>query len=155
VAVAGPTAVLPETMPMTVFADGFHCRVRDRHVLLLRPSAPAADGFDTSVDPSWVDSVLECGRARLPVLRDVQVLSTYAGLYEMSPDEHAILGFAEGVDNFVLVNGSSGHGVMHSPALGQIAAELLTDGTARSLDVHALRPSRFREGQPNPLRNLL
>lgn len=155
VAVIGPTAALPETMPMTVFADGFHCRVRDQCVLLLRPSGPAADAFDTSVDPHWVDSVLGCGRARLPALRDVPVASTYAGLYEMSPDEHAIVGFAEGVENFLLVNGSSGHGVMHSPALGQVAAELVTLGRARSLEIHPLRPSRFREGQPNPLRNLL
>jgi sarcosine oxidase, subunit beta len=154
VAVTVPTAALPETMPMTVFADGFHCRVRDQRVLLLRPSSPAPDAFDTSVDPLWVDSVLECGRARVPTLRDVPVASAYAGLYEMSPDEHAILGFAEGVENFLLVNGSSGHGVMHSPALGQLAAELLL-GRARSLDLHPLRPSRFREGQPNPLRNLL
>ena len=155
VAVTVPTAALPETMPMTVFADGFHCRVRDQRVLLLRPSAPAPDAFDTSVDPLWVDTVLECGRTRVPTLRDVPVASTYAGLYEMSPDEHAILGFAEGVENFLLVNGSSGHGVMHSPALGQLAAELLTLGRARSLDLHPLRPSRFREGQPNPIRNLL
>jgi sarcosine oxidase, subunit beta len=155
VAVTVPTFALPENMPMTVFADGFHCRVRDGRVLLLRPSSPAADPFDTSVDPLWVEGVLECGRARVPTLRDVPVASTYAGLYEMSPDEHAILGFAEGVENFLLVNGSSGHGVMHSPALGQLAAELLTLGMARSLDLHPLRPSRFREGQPNPIRNLL
>jgi sarcosine oxidase subunit beta len=72
----------------------------------------------------------------------------------MSPDEHALLGPAHGLEQLFLVNGSSGHGVMHSPALGQLAAEMLT-GRATSLDVHALRPARFAEGAPNPVRRLL
>lgn len=155
VAVTAPTDALPDTMPMTVFADGFHCRVRDQRVLLLRPSPPAEEPFDVSVDPLWVTGVLEIGRRRLPCLRDVPIASTYAGLYEMSPDEHAILGFADGVENLLLVNGSSGHGVMHAPALGQLAAEILALGKARSLDIFSLRPSRFREGLPNPNRSLL
>lgn len=102
-----------------------------------------------------MESVLECGRARVPALREIPLASTYAGLYEMSPDEHAILGFDDSVENLLLVNGSSGHGVMHSPALGQLAAELLTLGRTRRLDIHPLRPGRFREGLPNPNRTLL
>jgi sarcosine oxidase subunit beta len=48
----------------------------------------------------------------------------------------------------LLANGSSGHGVMHAPALGQLIAEIATHGRARTLDVHALRPSRFLENDP-------
>jgi sarcosine oxidase subunit beta len=155
VAVTAATNVLPKSMPMTVFADGFHCRVRDEHVLLLQPSESPQDAFDVRVDPTWLESVTECGRKRIPCLRDVPVESSYAGLYEMSPDEHALLGFADAVDNLFLVNGSSGHGVMHAPALGQLAAEVMTLGKARSLDISALRPSRFSEGAPNPNRSLL
>ncbi len=46
------------------------------------------------------------------------------------------------------MNGSSGHGVMHAPALGALAAELIVHGAPRSLDVQELRPSRFVEGAP-------
>jgi sarcosine oxidase subunit beta len=67
----------------------------------------------------------------------------------MSPDKHAILGPAPGVEGLFLVNGSSGHGVMHAPALGQLVAEMILDGRARTLDVRALRPTRFAEGEPN------
>jgi hypothetical protein len=35
---------------------------------------------------------------------------------------------------------------MHAPALGLLAAEIASHGAARSLDVHALRPTRFAEG---------
>jgi len=39
--------------------------------------------------------------------------------------------------------------------VGQLAAEVLTSGRARSLDISSLRPSRFREGEPNPVQSLL
>jgi sarcosine oxidase, subunit beta len=149
-----PTSALPASTPMTIFADGFHFRVRDDHVLLLWPNEGGADPFDVSVEPEWTARVTAAARERVPPLAEVPIASTYAGLYEMSPDEHALLGPAHGLEQLFLVNGSSGHGVMHSPALGQLAAEMLT-GRKPSLDVHALRPSRFAEGRPNPVRRLL
>jgi sarcosine oxidase subunit beta len=154
VAMTAPTDALPASTPMTIFADGFHFRVRDDHVLLLWPSDGAADPFDVSVEPEWTARVAAATRERVPPLANVPIASTYAGLYEMSPDEHALLGPAPGLEQLFLVNGSSGHGVMHSPALGQLAAEMLT-GRAPSLDVRALRPGRFAEGRPNQVRRLL
>jgi sarcosine oxidase subunit beta len=73
----------------------------------------------------------------------------------MSPDRHALLGRAAGLENFYLANGSSGHGVMHSPALGQLLSEIILDGEAKTLDASALRPSRFDEGAPNEGPSLL
>jgi sarcosine oxidase subunit beta len=146
VAVTVPTKALPAEMPMTIFAgDGFHLRVRDGRVLLLLPSAGAADPFDVTVEHTWIDEVVRVARSRVPALANVPVdaASCWAGLYEMSPDGHAIVGAVPGVPNLCLVNGSSGHGVMHAPALGQLVAEIVLDGAARSLDVVALRPERF------------
>jgi len=153
VAVTAPTEALPPSMPMTIFTDdGFHLRVREGRVLLLRPSpAVPGDPLDTSVDPAWVDAVTAEAHVRVPLLRDVPVdrARCWAGLYEMSPDRHAMLGRAPGSPNLYLINGSSGHGVMHAPALGQLLAEMILEGTARSLDVRPLRPERFAEGEPN------
>ena len=87
------------------------------------------------------------GRRSIPV--------SWAGLYEVSPDKHAVLGWAPGCQNLFLVNGSSGHGVMHAPALGQLLAEIMWDGAATTLDVAPLRPSRFAEGAPNPVSGVL
>ncbi len=154
-----PTNVLPAGMPMTIWAgDGFHLRVRDGRVLLLWPS-PGKPGepFSTEVEPAWMDAVTAMAHARIPVLRDVPVdrAASWAGLYEMSPDKHAILGPAPGCPNFYLINGSSGHGVMHAPALGQLLAEIICDGQARTLDVRCLAPDRFERGQPIPVAELL
>jgi sarcosine oxidase, subunit beta len=154
-----PCDLLPEAMPMTVFAgDGFHLRVRDGRVLLLRPTPGVAGRpFDDSVDPGWVREVTATAHRRVPILRRVAIDAgaCWAGLYEMSPDKHPILGPAPGCPNLYLMNGSSGHGVMHAPALGQLLAEIMSDGAASSLDVRALRPTRFAEGDPNPVSGLL
>lgn len=154
VAVTEPCAAIPEAAPMTIFVgDGFHFRVCDGRVLLLWPQGPVgrperADPFDTRVDPVWVEAVAEEARRRVPVLASaaIDAGACRAGLYEMSPDRHAILGAAPGCPNFYLANGSSGHGVMHAPALGLLLAEIMTAGEAHALDVTPLRPSRFEEG---------
>src|SRR5262245_37864868 len=153
-AVTEPVDAIPETLPMTIFAgDGFHFRGRRGRVLLLWPEAPVgrperADPYDARVDPDWVAAVAGEARRRVPALATavVDAAACRAGLYEMSPDRHAILGAAPGCPNFYLANGSSGHGVMHAPALGRLLAEIVTEGASRSLDVTALRPSRFAEG---------
>jgi sarcosine oxidase subunit beta len=154
-----PCDLLPERMPMTIYAgDGFHLRVRDGRVLLLQP-APGVEGrpFDDSVDPGWVREVVATAHRRVPVLRQAAIdpAACWAGLYEMSPDKHAILGPAPGCPNLFLMNGSSGHGVMHAPALGQLLAEVMSDGAATTLDVAPLRPTRFAEGAANPASGLL
>lgn len=147
VAITEHTTRLPETMPMTIWADdGFHFRVRDERVMLLWPDG-GSEGFDTEVDPRWVNEVERIAHERVPVLRSVPIArdDCYAGLYEMSPDRHAILGRDPQIENLFLAAGSSGHGVMHSPAIGQLVAEMIR-GRRLALDVSPLRPTRFAEG---------
>ena len=143
VATTVPTNVLPETMPMTIWAgDAFHLRVRDGRVLLVWPDNPPNDEV-------WLDQVLRWAHERVPVLRDVPIDlgNCWQGFYEMSPDRHAIVGRHPQRENVYLANGSSGHGVMHSPAIGQLVAEMIVDGRT-SIDLSALRPARFAEGKP-------
>ena len=103
------------------------------------------------------DDVAANAHARVPILSGVPIdrPACWAGLYEMSPDKHAILGVTPGVPNLYLINGSSGHGVMHAPALGQLLAEIVCDGRASTLDARPLRPERFEQGDTNPVSELL
>jgi len=155
IATTTPCDLLPADMPMTIWAgDGFHLRVRDGRVLLLWPTPGVPEHpFDASVDPAWVDAVVAMAHARVPVLRRATIdrAASWAGLYEMSPDKHAILGAAPECPNLYFINGSSGHGVMHSPALGQLLAEIICDGRASSLDASCLEPSRFEAGTRIPM----
>lgn len=157
VAVVQENGLLPDTMPMTIFVgDGFHLRVRDGKILLLMPT-DVPSSFETLVDATWVEEVCQLGRQRIIPLREcnIDLNQCWAGLYEMSPDKHAMVGVSLEFDNFYLINGSSGHGVMHAPALGQLLSEIVLGDGSTSVDIYALRPSRFAEGQPNPMTEFL
>jgi sarcosine oxidase subunit beta len=155
VAITEPFDELPAAMPMTIdLEDGFHLRVRDGRVLLLWPSPTRgvnpADPFDTSFDAGWLDGVVARAHARIPCLERARIdrAASWTGLYEMTPDGHLLLGEHPGARGLYLATGGSGHGVMHSPAVGQVLAEMITGATEPAIDVHALRPSRFAEGEP-------
>jgi len=159
IAATTPCELLPANMPMTIWAgDGFHLRVRDGRVLLLWPTSGVPDRpFDTTLDPAWIDAVTAMARERVPTLRSAAVdrPASWAGLYEMSPDKHAIVGALPRCPNFYCINGSSGHGVMHSPALGHLLAEIMCDGRATTLDIAGLAPDRFERGALIPAAALL
>ncbi len=159
VAATHPIAMLDDAATMTIWArDAFHYRVRDGRALLNWPvDTPRQDPYALDVDQDLVQRVWAIARQRSTAFEHAQLdpSAHWVGLYEMSPDKSVIFGYAAECGNLLLVNGSSGHGVMHSPILGQLAAELLCDGATRSLDMHALRPSRFAEGEPLPVSGLL
>ena len=135
VVATAPTDVLAPSMPMTIWSgDWYHLRVRDGRVLLLWPDDPVVD------DDEWLERVKEMTARRMPCLADVPLGERWSGYYEMSPDGHALLGRVN--ENRYVATGSSGHGVMHAPALGQLLSELIVDGRT-SIDISALDPLRF------------
>ena len=85
----------------------------------------------------------------MPCLANAQVdpPACRAGLYEVTPDHHAIIGAAPNLRGFFLANGFSGHGVMHSPATGLIVSELILHGESRAFDVSQLGLERFVAGR--------
>lgn len=150
VAITEPCPRIPAAMPMTIFMDtGFHIRARDGRAMICWPnSVPPCEPRDLVADTEWIDAVAAMADARVPALKGYSVdrALCYAGLYEVSPDEHAIVGLSPNCENMFFANGSSGHGVMHSPALGAIVADMIT-GREPGIDVSVLRPSRFDEGR--------
>jgi sarcosine oxidase subunit beta len=87
---------------------------------------------------------------RVPAFENLPVnpKRAWAGLYEMTPDHHCILGPVAAVPGFFLANGFSGHGVMHSPATGKILADLILQGKTNVVDdVGVLDLERFSRGE--------
>ncbi|HVF40729.1 MAG TPA: FAD-binding oxidoreductase, partial [Gemmatimonadaceae bacterium] len=124
--------------------------------MLCWPAIDSSDSFETNVDESWLEEVNQKKMRRVPALASLRIDrdACYAGLYEMSPDSHAIVGQSAECENFFLANGSSGHGVMHSPAIGQAIADMICDFPP-AIDLTDLRPSRFAEGAPVAATELL
>jgi sarcosine oxidase subunit beta len=144
-----PFYKLPMKFPMVIdMSNGFHFRREGARVLMAWPDPQESFGFKLDFDPEFIEKVLSRAAARVPPLAEAQVNPgrCWAGLYEVTPDHHAIIGRAPSVEGFFLANGFSGHGVMHSPAAGLVVSEMILCGGSRTLDVVALRAERFEEG---------
>lgn len=136
------------------FATTFYFH-RESGGVLMGMGRDEAPGFDTGVDPDFQYAVLERALQRFPPLAEAAIRSAWAGLYEMSPDAHPILGPVPGLEGFLLANGFSGHGFQHAPAVGLLLAEWILDGAPRTLDVSALAYERFARGGARPERNVV
>jgi sarcosine oxidase subunit beta len=82
-----------------------------------------------------------------PPLADAGLRSRWAGLYEMTPDRHPIVGPTP-VEGLWVAAGFSGHGFQHGPVVGKLLAEMIVDGAARTVDVAPLALERFSTGDP-------
>jgi sarcosine oxidase subunit beta len=139
-----PIPGLPADLPMTLEAEtGFHFRRRgDRLVLAMTDPKPRW-GFDEVVDESLFDDRLARLVHRYPGASGTRIDQAWAGLYDMTPDAHPILGrIADGV---YAACGFSGHGFMQSPAVGRAVAEEIL-GLEPSFDLSPFRLDRFEHG---------
>jgi sarcosine oxidase subunit beta len=136
---------LDERLPMVVEEEtGFHFRRRgDRLVLAMGDERPRW-GFETEVDESVFDDRLARLGRRFPAAAGAAVERAWAGLYDMTPDAHPVVGrIADGV---YAACGFSGHGFMQSPAVGRALSEEIVLGAA-ALDLSPYRLDRFA-GEP-------
>src|SRR5207237_7916235 len=131
VAVSYPTNLLPEDMPMTIFTeDSFHFRARDGRVLLLLPvDYQTRDQFDTTFEEWWIEKVMARAKERVPKFASLAIdrANCVAGLYEMSPATHQLLGRAPGFENRSRANGSAGQVLVYTPLLEQPLADEVLD----------------------------
>jgi sarcosine oxidase subunit beta len=106
------------------------------------------DAYDEGSSEPIVAVIRERIRERAPALADAPFARGHAGLYDMSPDEKAILDRVPGVEGAYIAVGFSGTGFKKSPAVGACMAELITQGRATTVDITPFRWSRFADGLP-------
>ena len=146
VMVAERMAGFPEVFPLIVDLDtGWYVHSQRSALLMGGTDKDQHPGHDTTVDWSAFSLVLEAAGKRVPPLAEARVMRAYAGVRDLTPDYHGILCESD-VRGFYLACGFSGHGFMHSPAIGILMAELIVDGRAISMDIDALSLRRFARG---------
>ena len=138
-------------VPMVVdMSTGFHFRPESLGFLLAWNDPDEKMGFNTNFEPAFIEKVLTLAADRVPCFENLAVnpKRAWAGLYEMSPDHHAIIGPVPELKGFFCANGFSGHGAMHSPATGRMLADLVLTGKTEVVDeVEVLSPARFAKGE--------
>jgi sarcosine oxidase subunit beta len=149
-------------MPMVIdIGTGFHFRpakdfrqraneagTQNRDILFAYPDPDETAGVRADFDDSFIGKVYERAEHRAKFLFEAECVRDRcrAGLYENTPDHHAILGGCE-VGGLYFANGFSGHGVMHSPATGRALADIILDSGPGVLDVSCLSIERFEKGE--------
>jgi sarcosine oxidase subunit beta len=128
---------------------GFHYRPEGRGILMAWNDPQEKPGFKLNFDHAFIEKILTLGVGRLPVLEEAEVnpKRAWAGLYEMTPDHHPVIGQVKELPGMFLANGFSGHGVMHSPATGRIVSDLITKGSSDIVDAAPLGLDRFAAGR--------
>ena len=153
-------AALPEPwpyrFPMTVDPTGVHWRHEDddrgstRDTIIVartRADEPAGEAMEPDLD-LWGRDFRPPLVRRAPGLDSAELVEGWAGLYEVTPDHNPLIGAHPAVGGLHVAAGFSGHGLMMSPAIGQVMSEIIRLGHARLTDVGMLAPDRFERGEP-------
>ncbi|MEW6375055.1 MAG: FAD-binding oxidoreductase [Thermodesulfobacteriota bacterium] len=145
--VTAPFRLTDQSIPLTIdFHRGWYFRQEVDGFLLSGP-LDQEPSFNLSIDYEAMAEASENAMYRVPALEKARIAKGWAGLYEISPDHHAILGKVAETEGFILANGFSGHGFQHSPAVGKVIAELIVEGKATTIDISPLSMERFKKGE--------
>jgi sarcosine oxidase subunit beta len=150
-----PISELPPDFPFVIdFTKSLYFHPEGPGLLTGMSNPNEPPGYDQNIDPAWELIHMEAAINRLPLLEKVGLASRLAGLYEVTPDAHPIIGKTP-VEGYHIVSGFSGHGFMHGPITGKLMAEILLDGRATTLDISMLDFARFSEGRLIPEYNVV
>ena len=143
---------LDQDLPLTIDPTGIHYRTYGSQYMV---GSPPADDYprahdDFAMDHSyWENHVWPILAARIPAFEAVKMVNVWAGHYSYNTvDQNAIVGLHPDCDNFIFMNGFSGHGLQQSPGMGRGVAELIMHGAYQSLDLSPLGIDRILEHRP-------
>lgn len=136
---------------MTVDTSGvyFHPEANNGMGGYADPAEPDGVNFDYEGAQFFEEKIWPALYERSSQFERLKHLTGWAGLYEVSPDETGIVGRVtskagyRGGGALYEAHSFSGHGVMHSYAVGVGLAELITQGRFSTLDLEPLSADRF------------
>jgi len=115
------------------------------------PTLAEPRGYNFDVDGGYFEMAVWPELAhRFPQFERTRCTRTLPGLYDQNEfDGNVIIGpGADGLANFHLLAGFSGHGLMHAPGCGRAMAELLLTGRYQTIDLARFGWQRLLAGTP-------
>jgi sarcosine oxidase subunit beta len=150
IAVTEPFKEIQNNIPLTIdTTTGVYFRKEGEGVLMGEADEAELSSFNLIVNWDFLEVIIEHAIRRVPVLKEAKIHrhTAWAGLYSITPDNHPIIGEAPELKGFINVVGFSGHGIMHSPAIGRCVAELIINGRSELVDISPLSIARFEGGK--------
>ena len=144
---------LEQALPLTIDPSGVHVRENGGGTYLAggHPEIdPVVEFTDFSMNqPFWENHVWPVLANRIPQFESIKITSEWAGHYAFNSfDQNAVMGPHNEVENFIFLNGFSGHGLQQSPAMGRGTAEWITYGEYRTLDMSLFGFDRIVQNEP-------
>ncbi|HLO28200.1 MAG TPA: FAD-dependent oxidoreductase, partial [Anaerolineales bacterium] len=129
---------IPEDFPFVIdFAQSLYFHREGEGLLIGMSNQSEKPGFDQNIDEEFELENFEVAMERMPLLEKASRASHWAGLYEVTPDAHPILG-GSNIKGFTICAGFSGHGFMHGPIAGKLMSEYILEGRFSTVDVSML-----------------
>lgn len=135
---------IPWNIPLMIDVDSTLAIGREGRGMIMADNSPIPSGFDLSFPEDYDERVISRVVARVPALAKAQISYANAGLYEMTPDSNPIMCEMPGEEGLYCCSGFAGHGFMHSPAVGELMAELVS-GEKTHLEISSFDISRFEK----------
>jgi D-arginine dehydrogenase len=109
------------------------------------PTAPC----DAQPEDEVIAAAMERLRGLAPTLVPLSLKRKWAGLRTFSPDSIPVVGEDPRIQGFFWLAGQQGFGIESSPAIGQIAADLIARGATDRFEAAILSPARFTPSSSN------
>ena len=142
---------LDRDLPLTIDPSGVHMRTDGTYYMAgCPPDEDMAVDYDDFVEDHsiWENKVWPILATRVPQFEAIKLRNSWVGHYAYNTlDQNAILGPHTEVENFIFVNGFSGHGFQQSPAMGRGTAEMIAYGEYRALDLSPFNYERIVKGE--------
>lgn len=100
---------------------------------------------DARPDDLVVAQTIELLKQLTPRLVPQSIQRKWAGLRTFAPDHAMVIGEDPLLKGFFWLSGQGGAGIETSPAVGQIASDLILDGRTNILDIQPISPERFQK----------
>jgi FAD-dependent oxidoreductase domain-containing protein 1 len=146
-----------EPFPLLIDPSGFW--IRPEGWGFIAGLSPQVDPDDAPLEPDYAafDSQLWPALAqRIPAFEAARLERAWAGYYEMNLFDHnGIVGFHPRIENLLMLNGFSGHGIQQAPVVGRGVAELICHGRFVTLDLSDLAYDRIARNRPLPELNVI
>jgi sarcosine oxidase subunit beta len=153
--VTEPMPKLDPATPFTIdFATSFYFHGSGSQLLFGMSDPDETPGFHTETSDAWLPRLAEAIERRVPSLSSVGIATGWAGLYEVTPDNNALIGEADGVSRFLYATGFSGHGFLMGPAVGEVVRDIYL-GRQPFVDVAGFNAHRFGVRASRPELNIV